>query len=261
MPRFSNLLTSLDHGILSVIINRESKLNALDTDTLKELAAVMQRIYHSADIRGCIITGSGSKAFAAGADISEIASLDRDSAEKFAEYGQRIFRLIEECPKPVIAAVNGFALGGGCELAMACHLRVAVTSAKFGQPEVNLGIIPGYGGTQRLTRLVGRTRALELMMSGDIFSASEAQAYGLINHLCQTTEEMMAKCHELLKKILAKAPLAIAGIISSVNAATDPQQDGYRVEIKNFRNCCSTEDFKEGTTAFLEKRSPKFRGK
>jgi enoyl-CoA hydratase len=157
--------------------------------------------------------------------------------------------------------VNGFALGGGCELAMACHIRVALTSAKFGQPEVNLGIIPGYGGTQRLTRLIGKSRALELMMTADIIPAQKAAEYGLVNHLADTPEAMLVKCRELLDKITAKAPVAIGMVINSVNALYAPEQPGYRTEAENFGTCCSTEDFKEGTRAFLEKRTPKFQGK
>jgi enoyl-CoA hydratase len=261
MPEYTNLISEFKEGILTLKVNREHKLNALNIQTLEELRSAVQSIYDRPEIKGAIITGSGSKAFVAGADISEISGLDQHAAQKFAENGQGIFRLIEECPKPVLAAVNGFALGGGCELAMACHIRVALTSAKFGQPEVNLGIIPGYGGTQRLTRLIGKSRALELMMTADIIPAQKAAEYGLVNHLADTPEAMLVKCRELLDKITAKAPVAIGMVINSVNALYAPEQPGYLTEAENFGTCCSTEDFKEGTRAFLEKRTPKFQGK
>ena len=261
MAEYSNLISEFKEGILTLKVNRERKLNALNIQTLKELHSAVQAIYDRPDVRGAIVTGSGSRAFVAGADISEIAALNEKEARKFAENGQRVFQLIERSPKPVLAAVNGFALGGGCELAMACHLRVAVTSAKFGQPEVNLGIIPGYGGTQRLTQLIGKSRALELMMTADIISAQKAAEYGLVNYLADSPEEMMLKCREILDKITAKAPIAIGLVVNCVNAAYDPEQPGYSVEAKNFGICCSTEDFREGTRAFLEKRPPKFQGK
>ncbi len=261
MPEFINLQTTLEDGIFTITINRESKLNALNLATLQELDEAVNQVYHNNEIKGCILTGAGTKAFVAGADISEIARQDRASAQKMAEEGQRIFQSLENCPKPIIAAINGFALGGGCELAMACHLRVATTSAKFGQPEVNLGLIPGYGGTQRLTRLIGRSRALEYMMTGDIITADQAHGFGLVNHLSDSPDAMMNRCRELLHKIFSKAPIAIGHVIESVNAVSDSSQDGYQLEAENFGHCCATDDFKEGTSAFLEKRSPKFQGK
>ena len=261
MSDYNNLKTSISDGVLTITINRESKLNALNLETLQELQSAVQSIYDNPEIKGAIITGSGSKAFVAGADISEIAELDAENAAAFAANGQRIFKLIELCPKPVIAAVNGFALGGGCELAMACHLRVAITSAKFGQPEVNLGIIPGYGGTQRLPQLIGKARALELMMTADIISAKQALDYGLVNYLAETADDMMGKCQEILAKISAKAPVAIGLITQCVDALYDPEQNGYEVEAKSFGLCSSTEDFKEGTAAFMEKRQGKFKGR
>ena len=261
MAEFNNLLTFLENGILTITINREAKLNALNIATIEDLRKAVQHIYDNPEVKGAIITGAGTKAFVAGADISEIAELDKINARKLAENGQNVFQLIESCPKPIIAAVNGYALGGGCELAMACHLRVALHQARFGQPEVNLGLIPGYGGTQRLTQLVGKSKALEIMMTGDIVTAEQAYQMGLINYLVVTEQEMMHKCQEILSKMLAKAPLAVGMVINCVNAVYDPEQRGYQVEANSFAHCFETEDFREGTAAFLEKRKPKFQGK
>ena len=247
-------------GLLTITINRPDKLNALNADTIEEIRTAIQRVYDDNTIRGVILTGSGEKAFVAGADISELAELTEVNGRKFAERGQEVFALIENCHKPVIAAVNGFALGGGCELAMACHMRIATPNARFGQPEVNLGIIPGYGGTQRLTQLIGKGKALELLMTGDMIGAEEAKNLGLVNHLVQNREELNAKCSEIMNKIIAKAPLAIGLVVDCVNAAFNPQEDGYRIEANSFGSCCRTDDFKEGTSAFLEKRKPQFTG-
>jgi len=257
---FDNLATDLKGTVLTITINREKKLNALDTDTLSEFRQAFQLINQESEIKAVIITGSGAKAFAAGADIEEIRTLDHLHARKFAESGQEVFRTIENCSKPVLAAVNGFALGGGCELAMACHLRVAVATAKFGQPEVNLGLVPGYGGTQRLTRLIGRSRALELMLTGDIIDAPQAHEYGLVNYLTETPEAMMKTSQQILDTILSRAPLAVGKVIQCVNAAFKPGTDGYQTEALAFADCCDTGDFVEGTTAFLEKRKPVFLG-
>ncbi len=256
-----NLTLTQNGSVLTVTINRPEKRNALNIKTLDEIRTVMQQIYDDASVRGVIITGSGDKAFVAGADIAEFAKVDELNSRKFAENGQEIFAMIENCPKPVIAAVNGFALGGGCELAMACHLRVAVETAKFGQPEVNLGIIPGYGGTQRLTQLVGKAKALEWMMTGDMVTAAEAHQYGLVNHVVATHDLLLAKAGELMAKILSKAPIAIEMVISCVNSAFMKDKNGYQIEANAFSICCRTADFKEGTTAFLEKRQPEFQGK
>jgi enoyl-CoA hydratase len=196
----------------------------------------------------------------AGADISEIAELSEVNARNFAERGQEVFSMIEHCNKPVIAAVNGFALGGGCELAMACHIRVASNNARFGQPEVNLGIIPGYGGTQRLTQLIGKGKAMELMMTGDMVPAQEAFELGLVNHVT-SQEELLPKCHEIMQKILTKAPLAIGLVIECVNAVYTKDEDGYQTEANSFARCCTSQDFIEGTNAFLEKRKPVFTGR
>lgn len=245
-------------GLITAVINRPSKMNALNLKTIEEVCDVIQEAYDNQNIKGVIITGEGQKAFVAGADISEIASLSEVNSRKFSERGQEIFALIENCPKPVIAAVNGFALGGGCELAMACHLRIAVETARFGQPEVNLGLIPGYGGTQRLTQLVGKAKALELMMTAEMISAQEAKSIGLVNHVVATHSELMPKAEEIMRKILAKAPLAIEMVISCVNAVYNKEENGYQTEANSFSICCKSEDFKEGTKAFLEKRPARF---
>lgn len=257
---FENLLLVNENGILTITVNRPEKRNALNMRTMQELEAAFQLVRTDESVRGVIVTGAGDKAFVAGADISEIARLNIEEAHAFAAKGQRIFRGIELCPKPVIAAVNGFALGGGCELAMACHMRVAAESAQFGQPEVNLGIIPGYGGTQRLSRLIGRGKALELMLTADMISAAEALQLGLVNHVTASAEAAMEKAREILLKIIKKAPVAIAQIIRAADAAFLPA-DGYATEAEAFAACCQTEDFKEGTQAFLEKRQARFTGK
>ncbi|MEQ9422952.1 MAG: enoyl-CoA hydratase-related protein [Cyclobacteriaceae bacterium] len=249
-----------DNGILTITINRPDKLNALNLETMGEIREAIQEVYDDKSVKGVIFTGEGEKAFVAGADISEISGLNELNARKFAETGQETFKLIEDCYTPVIAAVNGFALGGGCELAMACHMRLATTNAKFGQPEVNLGLIPGYGGTQRLTHLIGQGKALELMMTGDTLTAEEAKSLGLVNYMVETKSELMSKCKKILLKISKKAPKAIGQVINCVNSADDPGKDGYQVEANAFANCCGTDDFEEGTKAFLEKRAPNFTG-
>lgn len=260
MAESKNILSEERDGILYLTVNRESKLNALNFATLEELRTIFEEVVDNKNIKAVIITGSGEKAFIAGADISEIAELSELNARKFAENGQEIFSLIETCPKPVIAVINGFALGGGCELAMACHMRVAASHAKFGQPEVNLGIIPGYGGTQRLTILVGRGKANELMMTGDMIDATEAKSLGLVNHVCDTKEDAMSKAEEIIRKIMSKAPLAIGMIVDCVNAVYTSNEDGYQIEANSFARCVKSGDYKEGTSAFLEKRKPVFKG-
>ncbi|PRY10418.1 enoyl-CoA hydratase [Pontibacter ummariensis] len=259
MATYENLLLDLNNGILTITINRADKLNALNIGTIKEIKNAIQEVYDNQDIKGAIFTGAGTKAFVAGADITEIADLNEVTARSFAEHGQEVFSMVERCNKPVIAAVNGFALGGGCELAMACHMRVASENARFGQPEVNLGIIPGYGGTQRLTQLIGKGKAMELMMTADMIGAEEARALGLVNHVV-AQEDLMAKCLEILSKITAKAPLAIGLVIECVNAASNKDENGYQTEANAFARCCTSEDFIEGTGAFLEKRKPNFKG-
>lgn len=260
MKLFENLIAEVIDGVCNITINRPESLNALNIKTINEIKEVVSLVYDDKEIKAAVITGSGEKAFVAGADIKEIAGLNELNSRKFAENGQEVFSLIENCEKPFLAAVNGFALGGGCELAMACHLRIASSNAKFGQPEVNLGIIPGYGGTQRLTQLIGKGRALELMMTGDMISASQALEYGLVNHVVESQEELKKLTHVLLNKILTKAPLAVGMVINCVNAYYSPEENGYQTEANSFSHCTKTEDFKEGTTAFVEKRKPEFKG-
>ena len=260
MEVYENLHLSENEGIMTITINRESKLNALNQQTLEELRSAIQSVYDSREVRGVIITGAGEKAFVAGADIKELSQVNEMNARKFAENGQEIFDMIENCHTPVIAVVNGFALGGGCELAMACHMRVATSNAKFGQPEVNLGIIPGYGGTQRLTQLVGKGKALELMTTADMIKADEAKTLGLVNHVVETKEEATAKANEILGKIGQKAPIAVGLVIDCVNSHYTKEKDGYLVEANSFASCCGSEDFQEGTEAFLAKRPANFKG-
>lgn len=247
-------------GIQLININRPSKLNALNSELITELRSAVEVIIDDPGTKAAIITGEGEKAFAAGADIAEIAQLNDLTARKFSERGQDTFALIEECTKPFIAAVNGFALGGGAELALACHMRIATLNAKFGFPEVNLGLIPGYGGTQRLTQLVGKGKALELMMTGDMIAAELALSIGLVNHVVEDKTHLLTKCKEILDKILSKSPISIMHVIDCVNSYyTD--DDGFQAEANAFANCCRSEDFKEGTAAFLEKRKPQFKGR
>jgi len=260
MASFDNLKLTVQDDILTIVINRKNKLNALNSATIEELRLAMQQAFDDTAVKGVIITGAGDRAFVAGADIEEMTSLNEMNGRKYAENGQEVFQMIEDSNLPVIAAVNGYALGGGCELAMACHMRVAVEKAQFGQPEVNLGLIPGYGGTQRLTHLVGKGKAFELMTTGVLISANEALSLGLVNHVMPTAEDMMNKCKEILAKIAEKAPLAVGMVIQCINAALDPEEKGYQTEANYFASCCNSEDFIEGTKAFLEKRPPKFTG-
>jgi enoyl-CoA hydratase len=247
--------------ILIITINRPDKLNALNAVVIEELSAAIDDVYNNPEIRSAIITGSGDKAFVAGADISEFSALDAAGGRALAEKGQiLVFNKIEQSPRPIIAAVNGFALGGGCELAMSCHFRVAGSNAKFGQPEVNLGLIPGYGGTQRLAHLIGKGRALELILTGNMIDAATALQYGLVNHVV-SPEELLPKALSILELINTKAPLAVAGAIKAVNAAFDPQENGYATEITAFGALFETEDAKEGAAAFLEKRRAVFKGR
>ncbi len=259
MSSYQNLRLGISNGICLITINRPQSLNALNQQTIAELSDAVQDIYNDPDIRAAIITGEGEKAFVAGADISEFSTLNEVEGRNMSGRGQKILQLLESSPKPIVAAINGYALGGGCELAMACHIRVATPNAVLGQPEVNLGIIPGFGGTQRLTQLVGKGKALELMMTGDNIPAQEALAMGLVNHLVDEHDQLLPKCERILVKIMSKAPIAIGGVIASVNAVFE-QEDGYQVEANNFGACCKTEDFKEGASAFLEKRKANFKG-
>jgi enoyl-CoA hydratase len=257
---YTTLLTDVEENVLTITINRPEKLNALNTTVIDELGDAIDTIYSRKEIKAAIITGSGPKSFVAGADISEFLRLDAEGGRALAQKGQdRVFSKIENCPKPIIAAVNGFALGGGCELAMACHFRLASENAKFGQPEVNLGLIPGYGGTQRLTQLIGKGKAMELMMTGAIINASTALSLGLVNEV-YPPEELLKKTNDLLKTILSKAPLAITKLIELTNVAASGQKDGLAREIAAFSALFATADAKEGATAFLEKRAPIFKG-
>lgn len=254
---YKNIIVNLENGILMITINRPKQLNALNKVTLAEFEDTMKFAYRNDGVKGVIVTGSGEKAFIAGADIKEFADYTPKQGEEMVTNGQRILKMVEDCPKPVIAAVNGFALGGGCELAMSCHLRIASENAKFSQPEVNLGIIPGYGGTQRLIQLIGKGKALELMMTGDMIDAKEAKSLGLVNYVT-SQDKLIPKALEILEKIKTKSLSAIKGIISCVNAYYTENVDGYKTEIKEIVKCFGTEDFKEGTNAFMEKRKPNF---
>lgn len=260
MKTYQTLLTELENGIFIITINREDKLNALNKTVISELNEAIDEVYTNTEIKGVIITGKGSKSFVAGADISEFKGMSEEQGKALAQRGHDVFDKIEMSAKPIVAAVNGFALGGGCELAMACHIRIASENAKFGQPEVKLGIIPGYGGTQRLTQLVGKGKALELLMTGDTIDASCASKLGLVNDVVQTVE-LIDTCKALLQKITGMAPIAIAQVIQSVYAHFKDGINGFDTEIELFGKCVATQDFAEGTAAFLEKRKPVFAGK
>lgn len=257
---YQTLLTEQSGGILTITINRPDKLNALNREVINELDKIFDEVDSSDEIRGVIVTGAGSKAFVAGADVSEFSAFTSEQAKAMSKNGHRIFNKIEAASKPVIAAVNGFALGGGCELAMACHMRVASENAKFGQPEINLGLIPGYGGTQRLPRYVGKGKAMELLLTADMISAQEALQLHLVNHVT-TPEELLPKCRSILDKIKNKSALVVDQVIACVNAHSEKGEDGFEIEIDEFSQCIDTEDFREGTAAFMEKRAPVFIGK
>lgn len=242
-------------------LNRPEALNALSIRLLEDLRTVIAEVERDESIGGAIITGAGEKAFAAGADIEELNRLDGYTGQEYAERGQSVFLMIERLDKPVIAAVNGFALGGGCELAMACHIRLASEKAKFGQPEVNLGIIPGFGGTQRLARLVGLGRAVEYNLTGDLIDAAAAERIGLANRVWPA-DQLLEKAEEMMRKILSKGPTAVRKALQATVASADlATDDGMAYEAKLFGEACGTEDFKEGTMAFLEKREAKFVGR
>jgi enoyl-CoA hydratase len=255
------LLVAHDGHVATVTVNRPDTLNALNAATIDELRQVLLDLRRAPDVRAVVLTGAGPKAFVAGADIKELASLDPISAKALAERGQHVFDLLEQLGKPSIAAINGFALGGGCELAMACTIRIAADSARLGQPEVNLGLIPGYGGTQRLARLVGRGRALELLLTGDPIDAHEAHRIGLVNHVVPAAE-VVAAAQALAGRLAAKAPQAVRAILDAVARGLDgPLSRGQAHEAALFGLVASTSDMKEGTRAFLEKRPAAFTGR
>lgn len=257
---YNTLGVEKQNGICIITINRPDKLNALNKEVFTELDAAIEDVQNDHTVLSAIITGAGSKAFVAGADITEFAGLSKEGAMALARRGQEVFFKIENSRKPIVAAVNGFALGGGCELAMACHFRIASENAKFGQPEVNLGLIPGYGGTQRLVQLIGKGKAMELLMSAHLIDTSEALQLRLVNYVT-TPETLLEHTKKILNIINSKAPLAVAACIKTANTAWDETQNGYEVEIASFGDCFVTQDMKEGTTAFLEKRKAVFIGK
>lgn len=258
---FENILTEKDNGLAIITINRPSKLNALNKATIQELHEAFRAMDADRDVKVIVVTGSGEKAFVAGADIAEFANFSVEEGEKLAAIGQELlFDLVQNLGTPVIAAVNGFALGGGLELAMAAHFRIASDNAKMGLPEVSLGVIPGYGGTQRLPQLVGKGRAMEMIMTAGMINAEEAKAYGLVNHVVPQAE-LLDFSKGIAAKIMKNSPVAIAKAIKAVNANYEDGVNGYNTEVIAFGESFGTEDFKEGTTAFLEKRKAEFPGK
>ncbi len=258
---YRNILLEVKEDIALLTVNRPDKLNALNEETLSEIKSAVAEVGKNDSVSVLLITGSGSKAFVAGADIEELSKCDTKTGVEFAKFGQNVFNTIENLGKPVIALVNGYALGGGCELALACHIRLASERAKFGQPEVNLGIIPGYGGTQRLARIVNPGIAIEYILTGKLFDAKEALRIGLVNAI-YPNEELSEKGYELAKVIASKGQIAVRESLKAIIKGFDETlEDGLELESNLFGKCCGTEDFKEGTSAFLNKVSPKFRGK
>ena len=255
---FNNILVHKNDALAQITINRPKKLNALNKETITELSTAFTDLENDEAVRVIVLTGSGEKAFVAGADISEFANFSVEEGGVLARKGQEmLFDLVENLSKPVIAAVNGFALGGGLELAMSCHFRIASDNAKMGLPEVSLGVIPGYGGTQRLSQLVGKGKAMEMVMTAGMIPADEALSLGLVNHVT-AQEELVPLANKLASKIMRNSLVAISGAIKAINANYKEGVNGYDVEIEEFGNCFGTADFKEGTTAFLEKRKPNF---
>jgi enoyl-CoA hydratase len=253
-----NIRLNVQNGIGFISINRPQQLNALNISTIKELNENLKKVETDKTIKVVILSGEGNKAFVAGADIKEFANFSKKEGEDLARYGQEsLFNLIEKFSKPVIAAVNGFALGGGLELAMSCHIRIASENAKMGLPEVSLGVIPGYGGTQRLAQLVGKGRAFEMITTAQMITAKTALDYGLINHLVPQ-QDLIDKCIGIAILIMKNSPNAIAYAIKSINAGFENDIDGFKVEISSFGDCFENDEFKEGTKAFLEKRKPNF---
>jgi enoyl-CoA hydratase len=258
-PTFETLLYAVDSGVATITINRPEALNALSAAVLDDLDRAFAAAREDAAVGGVVLTGAGPKSFVAGADIRQFTSLDGQSGHTFALAGQAVFNRIEALPKPVVAAVNGFALGGGCELALACHLRVASETAVFGQPEVNLGIIPGYGGTQRLPRLVGYGRALELILTGERIDARRAYEIGLVNRVA-TPASLLDDAQALVRTIASRAPIAVALALEATRASSLPLADGLLLEAGLFGRACATADFKEGVDAFLNRRPARFNG-
>lgn len=249
-------------GIVLLTINRPSALNAINSTVMSELNSFFSKDHTSIEnLKGVMITGSGDKAFVAGADIKEFASLDLQSGMDKSRFGQKTFSMIENFHTPVIAVVNGFALGGGCELAMSCHMRIASNNAKFGQPEVNLGMIAGYGATQRLPQLIGKSKAMELLLTADMIGTDDALRLGLVNRVADSKDEAIDMAQSMIKKISSKGPIAVAKTIQAINAYYDEKQDGYDVEITSFGECLESADAKEGALAFVEKRKANFTGK
>ncbi|XMO87811.1 enoyl-CoA hydratase-related protein [Algibacter sp. AS12] len=258
---YNNILSEENNGITTITINRPKKLNALNRETIQELHEAFNHADSDADTKVIIVTGSGEKAFVAGADISEFSDFDVSKGTQLAAKGQELlFNFVENLSTPVIAAVNGFALGGGLELAMAAHFRVASDNAKLGLPEVSLGVIPGYGGTQRLPQLVGKGRAMEMIMTAGMIDANKALSYGLVNHVT-TQDELLPLCEKIAAKISRNSTVAISAAIRAINANFKDGVDGFSVEVQEFGNCFGTDDFEEGTTAFLQKRKADFPGK
>ncbi|MBK9285541.1 MAG: enoyl-CoA hydratase/isomerase family protein [Sphingobacteriaceae bacterium] len=254
------ILSEIKTGVLLITINRPDKLNALNKQTIEELHETLVEAENTNEIKAIIITGAGSKAFVAGADISEFAHFSVEQGKQLSSNGHfKIFNFIENYSKPIIAAVNGFALGGGLELAMACHMRVVSNNAKMGLPEVSLGVIPGYGGTQRLGQLVGKGKAFEMIVTADMINAQDAYQWGLANYVT-TPEELISKCFEITNKILSKSPTAVRTAIKVINAGYNSSLNGFEVEIEEFGKSFGTSDFREGVDAFLEKRKADFKG-
>jgi len=256
---YENILIHLEDGILTLTLNRPDKLNALNMALIREVGHAVAEAQSNDLVRGILITGSGPKAFAAGADIAEFVHFTPAEARDMSAAGHAVFNTIEQSEKPVMAAVNGFALGGGCELAMSCHIRICSEQAKFGQPEINLGVIPGYGGTQRLLRHVGYSKGLELLLTADLLGAQEAFRLGLVSQVT-SSEELLPVCRGILQKIKSKSPLVVAQIIACANAWFHKTEDGFELEMEEFGRCFVTSDFREGTAAFLEKRKAVFTG-
>ena len=252
--------THLQEGILTITLNDLEANNPMSTACIDTLREVIQEVYDNGAIKSVVITGAGEDIFATGTAPQEIQALNELNGRKFAEHGQETFALIENCHKPILAAINGAACGGGFELALACHLRIASENASFSFPEVALGIIPGFGGTQRLAHLVGKTKALELMMTGETLAAAEAKELGVISYVASYKEALMKKSREILQKIMSQAPLAVGMLVNCTNAVYNPHEDGYQTEANSFAHCCQTEDLKEGIAALLDHRSPVFKG-